>query len=151
MFSLRPLALMSAPALLLATSAVAQVTIDSHGVRTPGTRIDASGVHTAGTNIDATGVHTGGAGGRVINGNHTMQRIDCAGGGLTVNGNHNQLDVVNCRTVAVAGNYNAVSAHFSAPGRLTVAGNHDAVTYSTAPRVAVAVSNVGTGSAVTRR
>lgn len=136
-------------ALLLAAPAAAQISIDSHGIRTGDTSIDATGVHTRGTTVDRHGVRTGG-GGRVINGNHLTQRIDCAGGALTVNGNANRLTLANCRTITVAGNHNIIAARFASPGRLTVTGNDDQVTYSVAPRVSVAVSNVGSRSRIDR-
>lgn len=141
--------------LLIAAPATAQVTIDSHGVRSGGTVIDASGVHTPRTSVTATGIHGGaaraGGGGTVVNGNGATRRIDCGGGGLTINGNRNNLTVANCRSVTVAGNRNTVAVGFAGPGRLSVVGNGDQVTYTAPPRTAVAVSNVGTRSSVARR
>lgn len=147
MISLRLLA----PALFLAAPAGAQVAIDSHGIRTPGATVDASGIRTNGTRVDADGIHPGDRGGRVINTNNGVARIDCAGGALTVNGNGNRLTVANCRAVTVAGNHNTLTARFPASGRLTVLGNWDQVSYTAGPRVTVAVSNIGTRSSVTRR
>ncbi len=147
--SLRPLAL-----LLLAAPlpALAQVSIDAHGIRAGGTTIDATGVHARGANITARGVRAARpGGGRVINTNDLHQHINCAGGDLTVNGNDNQLTVANCRAVVVAGNDNVVDVRFAAPGQLTVAGNDDRVSYTHMPHVAVSVTNVGNDSTVSRR
>lgn len=141
-------------AALATVSATAQVRIDSHGIRTGDTVIDATGIHARGASVDATGVHRGPVargGERVIVDNNLVQQIDCGGGSLSVNGNHNRLTLANCRAVSVPGNHNIITARFAAPGSLTVAGNFDQITYSTAPRVAVAVSNVGNRSSVTRR
>lgn len=142
---------------VLAAPAMAQVTIDSHGVRTGDTTIDATGVHTRGGTVDASGVRgarprsNGGALGRLIDGNHITQRVDCRGGALTVEGNHNNLTVANCRAVTVAGNHNIVNARFDMSGRLAVEGNYNQATYSAAPRASVSVSNDGNRSTVTRR
>lgn len=145
------LALLALP-MLLGAPAVAQVTIDSRGVRAGGTTIDATGVHQRGARVAAADVHArGGARGRVVDGNRLTQRIDCAGGTVTINGNANDLAIANCRSVTVAGNRNQVAVRFGVPGRLTVLGNGDRVTYSAPPRVPVTVSNVGTRSTVTRR
>ena len=146
-FSPLALLLLAAP-----LPAVAQVTIDSHGIRAGGTTIDATGVHARGTDITARGVRTGrSAGSKVINTDDLHQHIDCAGGDLTVNGNDNDLSVANCRAVVVAGNDNIVDVRFAAPGQLTVAGNDDRVTYAHAPHIAVSVNNVGNDSTVSRR
>lgn len=141
--------------LLLAGPAAAQVTIDSHGVRSRGTVIDSTGVHTAGASIDGRGIRTGrargGGRGAVVNGNGATRRIDCGGGGLTINGNQNRLSVSNCRAVTVAGNRNIVAVRFIGAGQIDVVGNGDTVTFSAPPRTRIGVSNVGTRNSVTRR
>ena len=140
--------------LMIAVPAAAQMSIDSHGVRSGGTVIDATGVHTPGTSVDARGVHTGrvaGGRGTIVNGNGATRQVDCRGGALTVNGNNNDLRIANCRAISVAGNRNQLTIRFAGPGRISVAGNGDTVTYTAPPRTTVGISNVGTRSSVTRR
>lgn len=126
------------------------VSIDSRGVRTGGTTVDARGVRAGNTVVDAGGVRTGG-GGRVIRINGGRRAVDCAGGALTLDGNANHFSVANCRSVTVDGNNNVLDVSFGAAGRLATMGNSNAVTWH-APRGArVAVSDLGTRNAVSRR
>ena len=137
--------------LLFAAPAAAQVTIDSHGVRSGGTVIDATGVHSAGGSVTRTGIHAAGGRGVTLDTNGATRRINCGGGALTVNGNRNDLTVTNCHAVTIAGNGNTVAIRFAGAGRLSVVGNDDQVTWSAPPRTAVAVTNVGTRSSVAHR
>ena len=114
-----------------AAPAIAQVSIDSHGVRSGNVRIDSTGVHSGNTHVTGRGVGVrGGRGDTTINGNDATRTVDCGGGALTVNGNRNRITARECRDITLAGNRNQVRWHREA-GR-------------------TAVSNVGNGNRVVR-
>ena len=108
--------------------AVAQVSIDSTGVRSGGVRIDASRIHSGNKSVTRNGVIASREKGTTINGNGGVREIDCAGGSLTVNGNRNRITTAHCRTVTLTGNNNQLRWR-AATGRpaITNVGNRNSI------------------------
>lgn len=142
--------------MLIAVPVGAQVTIDSNGVRSGDVVIDSRGVHTPQASVDRSAVTQRGrrvgnaSGGRQILANHQRLTIECTRSGLTVIGNHNDLTVRNCTRLSVPGNYNRISARFTADGSIGVMGNRNTVTWTAPRETRVSVSNIGSKNEVTR-
>lgn len=135
------------------SSALAQIVVDSSGVRTPDAVIDSHGVHTAGAEVTSSGVRVTHARARSsgisLSRNGVDATMDCHGGAATILGDHNHLHLTACSELEVPGNYNEISVDLLAPATVAVPGNRNHVAYRVQAGGRAHVSVLGTGNAVT--
>ena len=77
--------------------------------------------------------------------------LDCAGGDIAIDGRANRLTLANCQRVTVDGNSNRLTIAFARPGNISLLGDHNHVTWSAAPALEVALSNIGRDNRIRAR